>query len=171
MIERTLVIIKPDSIERHLEDKIIKYYTDAGLKIAKKKTVSVSEKLIEKHYPDSMAFGLGEKSKKAGTKLNSDKEIFEMGKKVLQWLRKYLMSGPVVAVILEGDDAIQRVRKITGYTDPSVADKGTIRGDLGNDSILRANGEGRPVRNLIHASGTPEEAEQEIKLWFPELKA
>lgn len=72
----------------------------------------------------------------------------------------------MIVLLLEGEDAINVARKITGFTDPATAKKGTIRGDLGTDSILKANQEARPVYNLIHASGSQEEAEKEIKLWF-----
>jgi nucleoside-diphosphate kinase len=72
-------------------------------------------------------------------------------------------------MVLEGEgEAIALARKVTGFTDPTQADKGTIRGDLGNDSIAKANSEGRPTKNLIHASGNPEEAAKEIALWFGE---
>ncbi len=67
---------------------------------------------------------------------------------------------------IEGEGAVQRVRDITGYTDPKEAARGTVRGDFGNDSILQATKEGRVVYNLIHASGSKEEAEKEINLWF-----
>ncbi len=166
MIQKTLVIIKPDGVERKLEDKIKKYYTDAGLKIVKEKKMDASLALMKKHYPDSMAMGLGKKTKKAGEKLETDAEVLSFGKKIVKWLRDYIMSGPVVAMIIEGEDAIQKVRDVTGYTDPKDAEKGTLRGDLGIDSILQANREKRPVKNLVHASGTRAEAHKEIKLWF-----
>ena len=74
--------------------------------------------------------------------------------------------GPIIAIILSGENAIKEVRKITGYTDPTEAEKGTIRGDLGKDSIIKANKENRSVEILIHASGSIVEAENEIELWF-----
>ena len=79
---------------------------------------------------------------------------------------QFIVSTPVVAMVLQGEDAVQKVRKIAGYTDPSKADKGTIRGDFGADSIAKANSERRATENLIHASGSVEEAQQEIALWF-----
>ena len=90
------------------------------------------------------------------------------GRKVLGKLREYFTRGPIIAIIFRGEDAIKEVRRITGYTDPKTAEKGTIRGDLGADSIEKSTAEGRAVENMIHASGNPEEAEAEIKLWFPE---
>src|SRR5258708_3386371 len=108
---------------------------------------------------------IGKKSSAAGDAVDN---YLEQGRMIVKGLQSYITSGPVVAMILEGEDAIANVRRITGYTDPTKADKGTIRGDLGVDSILVANGEKRPVENLIHASGNPEEAQKEIALWFEE---
>ena len=98
------------------------------------------------------------------------KDYKQQGKMIVEGVRRYITRGPVIAIILEGENAIKRVREITGYTDPKSADKGTIRGDFGKDSILEANSQKRSVQNLIHASGTPDEAKKEIKLWFPEMK-
>lgn len=142
MIERTLVILKPDGVKRNLADKIIKRYEDAGLKLVKKRTVVADSNLLKQHYSA------------------------HIGKPFYKGLEKFMMEGPVVAIIFEGDDAVARVRKLTGYTDPSKAEKGTIRGDLGEDSLEKADKEGRAIRNLVHASGNKEEAEKEIKLWF-----
>ncbi len=166
-MERTLVVIKPDGVKRNLIGEIIKRYEDKGLKVVALKMLQVDEELVKKHYPDSMIPVLGEKSAKAGTKVDN---IEEQGRKVLSWLRNFITSGPVVAMILEGENAVKKVREITGYTDPSEAEKGTVRGDLGIDSIKKANEEQRPVYNLVHASGSLEEAEREIKIWFPELE-
>jgi nucleoside-diphosphate kinase len=85
---------------------------------------------------------------------------------VLTALRGYFSRGPVLAIRLDGEDAIKEVRRITGYTDPGTADKRAVRGDLGVDSIAKSTEEGRAVENLIHASGNPEEAEAELALWL-----
>ncbi len=169
MKEQTLVLIKPDGVQRNLIGKIIAYYEAAGLKITALKMLRVSQQLISRHYPeeDEYMISLGKKSEKAGDKILDYKE---QGRMIVHGLRKYLTEGPVVAMIIEGEEAIQKVRKITGYTDPASAEKGTIRGDLGVDNILKANSEKRSVRNLIHASGNREEAEHEIKLWLPEIR-
>ena len=82
----------------------------------------------------------------------------------------FLGSGPVVAMIVEGPEGtIQKIRDLVGATSPEYADKGTIRGDYGIDSYAKANGEGRALENLVHASESVPEAAREIKLWFPEL--
>lgn len=165
MSEQTLVVIKPDGVQRNLVGKIISYYEAGGLKIKALKMLMVSEALIDKHYPemDEYLVSLGKKSEKAGDKID---DYRAQGLKIIQGLKEYITSNPVVKMILEGEDAIKKVRAITGYTDPKSAEKGTIRGDFGTDDILTANKENRAVQNLIHASGTIEEAQTEILLWF-----
>ena len=165
MNQQTLIIIKPDGVDRNLIGKIISYYEEAGLKVVKLKMMQADRELIMKHYEENEEYmkAIGQKSKDAGNPVD---DILEYGRMIVQSLRDYMTSGPVVPMILEGEDAIALARKVTGFTDPTQADKGTIRGDLGNDSIAKANGEGRPTKNLIHASGKPEEAEKEIPLWF-----
>ncbi|MBI2674964.1 MAG: nucleoside-diphosphate kinase [Candidatus Aenigmarchaeota archaeon] len=162
-IERTLVVVKPDGVERSLIGEIISRYERQGLKIKALKLFRADESLVKRHYPDGLAKIIGEKSVKAGSKIENPEAH---GKKILEQLRKFISSENVIAMVLEGENAIQRVRDITGYTDPAAAEKGTIRGDLGADSIAKANVEMRPVKNLVHASGTVEEAEKEIGLWF-----
>lgn len=165
-MEHTLVLIKPDGVKRNLIGKIISYYERGGLAVKSLKMLIPSLELASKHYPEEEGYmrSLGEKSAKAGDAIDN---LVEQGRMIVRGLREYLTSGEVVALILEGEDGIAKVRKITGYTDPATADKGTVRGDLGEDTILKANDEKRPVYNLIHASGTLEEAEKEIQLWFP----
>src|SRR3989344_3145584 len=162
-IQKTLVLIKPDGVKRNLIGEIISRYEKEGLRVAELKMLLAPTEIIDKHYPMEEEFLrlIGEKSVKAGEKVN---DVLEQGKKVVGWLRDFITSGPIVAMVLEGEDAVTLARKVTGYTDPQAADKGSIRGDLGEDSILKANAEKRPVYNLIHASGTKEEAEHEISL-------
>lgn len=167
MLQKTLVLIKPDATEKNLIGEIIRRYERAGLKVVELKMLRAPKSIIEKHYPMEREYleSIGEKTIAAGQKVKS---AYDQGKKVVTWLRKFIASAPIVAMVLEGEDAVVRVRKITGFTDPSTAEKGTIRGDLGTDSILKANMEERPAYNLIHASGSLEEAEKEINLWFGE---
>ncbi len=171
-MEKTLVVIKPDGVQRNLIGKIISYYEAGGLKATKMKMLRVSKEFIAKHYISEKwyLFGLAEKGKKAGENLDTEKKQLDYGMMIVNGMRSYMTAGPVVAMIIEGEDAIKKVRAITGYTDPSAADKGTIRGDMGIDSIQAANKEKRPVKNLIHASGNKEEAETEIMLWLPEME-
>lgn len=167
MTERTCVIIKPDGVSRNLTGEIISRFEKSGLRLVALKMIVPGRDLVCRHYPDSMAPVLGQKSKDAGEKVDN---VAEFGKKVLEWLRTFISSGPVVPMVFEGKNAVKKVREITGYTDPVSAVKGTIRGDLGEDSILRANKEHRPVKNLLHASGSIEEAKHEIKLWFKDTE-
>lgn len=165
MVERTCVVIKPDGVTRNLIGEIIRRFESAGLHVIALKMLRASEEQVKQQYPEEEEYlvSLGKKSEKAGDKINDYKE---QGMMIVRGLRDYLTQGPVIAMILEGENAIQLVRDIAGYTDPSQADKGTLRGDFAADSILKANKEKRAVRNLLHASGNKEEAEKEIKIWF-----
>ena len=165
MYQETLVILKPDALERNLIGSILKYYEDAGLKIIELRFYfDTCQEMLKVHYPDSMALSIGKKAQAAVPSI-TDPEA--QGRKVLVRLRSYFGRGPVLAVKIGGEEAIKEVRRITGYTDPVTADKGTIRGNLGRDSIAESTAEERAVENLIHASGNPEEAEAELRLWLP----
>lgn len=166
MIQRTLIIIKPDGVAGGFIDEIIKRYKAKGLNVIKRKDMDRAPmSIIEKHYPMDPDYlkSIGEKTIAAGQRVKSAED---QGRKVVTWLRKFITSGPIVVLLLRGEDAVALARKVTGFTDPKAAEKGTIRGDLGTDSILKANAEQRPVYNLIHASGSEEEARKEIELWF-----
>src|SRR3989344_6048914 len=165
MLQQTLVIIKPDGVERGYTPEIIRRYEAAGLKVVKRKDMMAPLEIVEKHYPMDPDYlkSIGEKTIAAGQAVKSAED---QGRKVVTWLRKFITSGPVVVLVLEGEDAVAVARKTTGFTDPQTAEKGTIRADYGTDSILKANAEQRPVYNLIHASGSLEEAKKEISLWF-----
>lgn len=165
MVQQTLIIIKPDGVQRGLTDEIIQRYQAAGLKVIKRKDMMAPQDLVKIHYPMNPAYlkSIGEKTIAAGQQVKS---ALDQGRKVVTWLRKFITSGKVVVLILEGENAVEVARNTTGFTDPQTAEKGTIRGDLGTDSILKANVEQRPVYNLLHASGSQEEAKKEIELWF-----
>ena len=166
MLQETLVILKPDTLERKLGGEVISRFEKEGLEIVDLKYIKKApDDILLKHYPDSMAISIGKKAQKATPSI---KDPEAQGRKVLGKLREYFTRGPIIAIIFRGEDAIKEVRRITGYTDPKTAEKGTIRGDLGADSIEKSTADGRAVENMIHASGNPEEAEAEIKLWFPE---
>jgi nucleoside-diphosphate kinase len=177
MIEKTLFVIKPDGVKRKLVGEIIKRIENSGLRVAAMKIVKVDKKLAGKHYAttESQIVGMGKKTIKASMEnevYEEVKNIFgtenprKMGLILRKWMIDFLISGPVVAMVVEGENAIKRIREISGYTDPSKAEKGTIRGDLSKDSIVNSNRERRATENLVHASGSKEEAEKEIRLWF-----
>lgn len=169
--ERTLVVIKPDGIQRTLIGEIIKRYERTGFKLVGVKMVVPTEEHIEKHYtldPEWRRI-TGEKRIKAarenGETLFSEDPI-EITGVVLEKLKKYMTSGPVIAMVWEGAHVVSIVRKITGGTEPRTSDVGTIRGDFVLDSYDISDLDKRSIRNLVHASGSPKEAEMEIEHWF-----
>lgn len=169
--ERTLVVIKPDGIQRSLIGRIINYYERTGLKLAGLKMMVLNPEFVEKHYllDPEWKRKVGEKAingyRQKGLEPPTQDPI-AAGEKVLGNLKKYMCSGPVIAMVWQGMNAINIIRKITGATEPFSSDVGTIRGDLTIDSYEIADTDNRAIRNLIHASGSLEEAEQEIPLWF-----
>lgn len=176
LIERSLVLVKPDGVKRGLVGEIVARFEKTGLKMLGMKMVWVDKAHVAKHYPDSrhdLIHGIGQKTLEMYVKYNLDpverlgtKDPVKIGTMVNKWNRDFLASGPVVAMVLEGVHAIDNVRMMTGHTFPATAQPGTIRGDHSIDSPALANLKKRPVRNLVHASGTPAEADYEIHLWF-----
>jgi len=174
--QRTFCMIKPDGVMRGLIGEIIRRIEKAGLKVVAMKMLTPDEDLIKKHYPTSdekWIARLGNKSKSGLDGLSLDvKDTFgtdddtELGQSVLSGLIEYMQSGPVVAMVVEGIQAIEMVRKLAGATLPFKAEMGTIRGDFSVDSPVVANVEGRSIHNLFHASENVKEAESEINLWF-----
>ncbi|MDD3098214.1 MAG: nucleoside-diphosphate kinase [Candidatus Pacebacteria bacterium] len=169
--ECALVLIKPDGIQRSLIGEIISRYERTGLKLLALKFVLPTEDLVEKHYSvdPNWKINAGEKSIQAYKVKNLEppyKEAEKMGEVILERLKKYLSCGPVVAMVWQGMNAVGVIKKITGGTDPLASNVGTIRGDFTLDSCTVADVDDRAVRNLVHASGTPLEAEKEISLWF-----
>ncbi|HOK17427.1 MAG TPA: nucleoside-diphosphate kinase [Candidatus Paceibacterota bacterium] len=169
--EKTLVLIKPDGVQRGLIGEVIKRYERSGLKLIGLKMVLATEDLIERHYsvdPDWKT-KTGEKSLESyrmkGLEPPTENPI-ELGERVLNNLKKYLTSGPIIAMVFQGMNAVKIIRKITGATEPLTSDVGTIRGDFTIDSYEVADIDGRAVRNLIHASSSVWEAEKEIEIWF-----
>jgi nucleoside-diphosphate kinase len=147
-MERTLVVIKPDGVEKGLQEEIKNRLTATGLNIIAQKDMQVDATFALEHYSD-----LGERK----------------GADIQNKMVSMMSSGPVEALIVEGDNAIEEVRRIVGATEPISAEAGTIRGDLSNDTYAKADEEGRAVFNLVHASDAPETAAKEISMWFPEL--
>lgn len=173
--EKTLVIIKPDGVQRSLIGEIIRRYERTGLKLLAMKMVVATEDMAIKHYyevgGDAWLEEVGRKASASYEKKGMKSPYatnMDNGKAILKANAKYLSSGPVIAMIWQGNSAVGLVRKITGGTEPLSSDVGTIRGDFTLDSYQMADMDQRSIRNLIHASGTPEEAEKEIKIWFKE---
>ncbi len=170
--ERTLVILKPDAVQRSLIGEVIKRIERTGLKMIALKMVMATEDQCWKHYnKDDKWFiekgnNIMENRKKAG--LEIEKEPIEYGRDIISALVKFMTCGPVVAMVFEGNQSIGIVKKIVGETEPLTSDVGTIRGDFTLDSYELSNIDSRAVRNLVHCSDEYEEALREISLWFSE---
>ena len=169
--EQTLVIVKPDGVQRGLIGDVIHRYEQCGLKLVGLKMLIPTKKLTLDHYsidPD-WAIKSGTKTfesyKAKGLPLPG-KDPVEFAEGIRRKLMDFMSSGPVVAMIWQGMGAVAVVRKITGSTEPLTSAPGTIRGDYTIDSYTSADADARAVRNIIHASGSVEEAAKEIPIWF-----
>ncbi|MGV8152413.1 MAG: nucleoside-diphosphate kinase [Candidatus Nanoarchaeia archaeon] len=145
-IEQTLVLVKPDGVERQLIGEIIKRFEQRGFKIVGLKLVKVDMDMAQKHYTEDITQRRGERVRNS--------------------LLKYLTEGPVVAIAIQGVDAIENIRKLVGATESKAALPGTIRGDYSHISYSHADEKNIPVKNLIHASSDKEDAKRELSLWF-----
>lgn len=147
MIEKSLVVIKPDAVARGLIGEIISRFEKRGLKVKAMKMVQVDEEFAKKHY-----FDVAQRH----------------SPEILKNLTDYFQEGPMVALCMEGVNAIEVIRKMAGSTYPGEALPGTIRGDFAHISKHYANNNDKRVGNLIHASANAEEAKYELNLWFKE---
>jgi len=175
MMEKSLVLIKPDGVQRGLIGEIIGRFERAGLKLIAIKMVHASHEDVDKHYALTEEW-MRNVYEKAKSKFDADGQKFPFpdhvsyGKKIKSELLEYLKSAPIIAMVWEGGGAVSIIRKLVGATEPSGALPGTIRGDLALDNYGMSNGQNRPVRNLVHASGTADEAKNEIKVWFTDTE-
>ena len=142
MISRTLVLLKPDTVQRTMVGNVITRFENAGLKMVGMKMLWIDENFSKKHYSDHV------------------KKPFYKG------LEKFITEGPVIAMVVEGIHAVETVRKMVGSTEPNKAQPGTIRGDFAHHSYEYADKKGIAIKNLIHASDSKENAKKEIELWF-----
>ena len=149
-MERTLIILKPDAVQRGLVGEIITRFERAGLKIISMKMVHPDDEHYHHHYEAI------------------SKMISRRGEEPFRRNASFMMTGPVIAAVLEGVEAIELVRKIVGDTEPRSAAPGTIRGDYAHMTYEHANKLGGGLPNLIHASGDKKEAKEEITHWFSE---
>jgi nucleoside-diphosphate kinase len=170
MKEKSLVLVKPDGVQRGLTGEIISRFERCGLKVIGLKMMMASSELAGKHYADDEKWllSVGEKAlaaaEKRGEKMSET--AMQIGQRVRKQLMEYLIMSPVVAMCVEGHNAVAKIRKLVGGTNPQDAEPGTIRGDYAIDSFKMADLSGRPIQNLIHASGAVDEAEREVELWF-----
>ncbi len=170
--ERSLVILKPDAVQRSLMGELIKRFEQTGLKISAMKMFVPTEENLLTHYHKTDEWFL-----KKGNRIIEDlkahnmpveKEAIEYGKDIIRTIVRYMTAAPVVAMVIEGNQAVAVVTKLVGTTEPATSDVGTIRGDYTVDSYGHSSYENRAVRNLVHQSESPEEAEREIAIWFKE---
>lgn len=170
--EKTLLIIKPDGVQRSLVGDIVSRIERTGLKIVALKMLIASEDTLWKHYnKDDVWFvekGTIAIESRKDQGLPIEKEAIEYGKDILRANIEFMTSGPVIAFIVQGNQSVGIVKKIVGGTEPLTSDVGTIRGDYTVDTYALANSSARAVRNLVHCSDKVSEAEREIDLWFNE---
>lgn len=175
--EKTLILLKPDAIKRRLIGEIIKRLENSGLEIIGLQMLKPKRSLLDKHYPKSKEWieNLGNnfiktcEEYKINVDLKKDFNVnnaYELGLKVREWLLDYMCSGPIIKIAVKGPNAVEVVRKLVGTTLPFKSPAGTIRGDFSIDNPIIANFEKRAIQNLVHASGSKEEAKYEINLWF-----
>lgn len=178
--ETTFVLIKPDGVRRGLTGEIIRRIEQVGLKVVALEMFVPTYEQIDNHYPKDAAWieRLGQKTtntyEKFGLDLHGEMgtiDKMEIGTNVRKWLVEFMISAPLIRMIVKGPHAITMVRKLVGPTIPADADMGTIRGDFSVDSPAIANREKRPIFNLVHASETHEEAKHEIEHWFGRVDA
>ena len=170
MKERSLIILKPDAVQRALVGEILSRFERTGFNIIGMKVTTASKELAGEHYADDEEWlvSVGEQTKKSYAARGIDKKETpkEIGQKIRQQLMDFISMSPVIALVLEGHDVIKKVRIMVGDTAPNKAAPGTIRGDYSFDSYGMADETGRPIQNLIHASDSVESANREIKIWF-----
>jgi nucleoside-diphosphate kinase len=173
--EKTLVLIKPDGVKRGLVGEVVTRIEKRGLKIIALEMIWANKDQVDGNYPDDDKWlnSVGEKTKATYEKYGYEvkKELGtddnkKIGKMVREWLIDYMTSGPIIKTVVKGVHAVDMMRKMVGNTMPALAEMGTIRGDFSIDSSIAANKGKRAVHNIVHASGSIEEAEKEIAFWF-----
>jgi nucleoside-diphosphate kinase len=179
MLEKTLIIIKPDAVKRGLIGTVIETFETVGLKLMAAKMVKPDAQVIKNHYPGTPDWikEMGEKTlasfKQSGKdpikQFNTD-DPMKLGQYVYDRLIKYWSEGPIVVMVWAGPDAVTIARKLRGHTIPLLAQTGTLHAKYSFDSSTLSASLDRVVKTFVHASGTVEEAEREIKYWFPEVK-
>ena len=177
-VQQTVVLIKPDGVKRGLVGEVVSRFERVGLKIVAMKMIWITPEHAKKHYPvtrKEWIENIGRRALETYQEYGRDPEEDldtleprEIGKKMANWLVDFLTEGPLVAMVLEGENAIGTVRKMVGHTFGDKAVPGTIRGDYTNERGYMGFVYKRSGRNLVHASGSNEEARFERKLWFKE---
>ncbi len=138
-MERTLILVKPDGVQRGLSGEVLRRIEAKGYRLAAVQLVEATPEMLEAHYAE------------------------HVGKPFFAPLVEFMLSGPTLAVVAEGERVIEGFRSLAGSTDPTTAPPGTIRGDLGRDWGYKV------MHNIVHGSDSPESAAREIAIWFPAL--
>jgi nucleoside-diphosphate kinase len=179
MIERTLIILKPDAVKRGLVGKVIETFENVGLKLMAAKMLRPDEQAIKNHYPGTSEWlkEMGEKTltsfKQSGDdvmKTFKTEDPEKLGQFIYDRLIKYWMEGPIVVMVWQGQNAVTVARKLRGHTIPALADPGTLLAQYSFDSSPLSASLDRVVKTFIHASGSTDEAKREIKYWFGEAE-
>lgn len=147
-LQRTLVLLKPDAIERGLVSEVMHRFERVGARMVGLKMLISDKDTAQKHYTEDLAQRRGEK--------------------VRNMMIEMITSGPIVAIVYEGVEIVEVVRKLVGATEPKASAPGTIRGDFSHVSFAHADAHDMGIKNLIHASASVEEAKTEISVWFKE---
>lgn len=168
--EKTLIAIKPESIQRHLIGEFITKFERRGLKLIACKMASPTKEQVEEHYPDDESWYIS-----SGTKtlenykskgIDPGMGPIDLAKRTRKRLVEHLTDRPILLMVWEGPHAVALGRKTAGATNPLIADMGSIRGDYSTESYELADDIERAIHTLVHASGTAQEAETEINIWF-----
>lgn len=178
MYEQSLLLLKPDAVSRGLIGEVVQRFEQRGFIICGMKLVHATKEKMQQHYSananspewltrvgNNTIDAFREHGIDPKEELGTD-DVLEVGKMGIDWLVDFMTSGPLVAMVIKGPNAVEMVRKIVGNTMPAKADIGSIRGDYSIDSPVIATLEKRTVKNLIHASGNREEAVFEVSHWF-----
>lgn len=172
MSERTLVILKPDTLQRSLMGEIVNRFERTGLKMVAAKMLHPSVAQLEEHYAKDDEWYLKKgvnrvkMLKGAGKAIDENRPAIEYGKDIIRGIIRYMGTNPVLAMVWEGNQSVAVIKKLVGTTDPTASDVGTIRGDYQLDSYSLSDSEQRAIRNLVHCSDSPQDAEREVKVWF-----
>ena len=171
--ERTLILMKPDVLQRQIVGEILSRFERKGFKMVAVKMLNATKAQVGEHYTSEEQYLIetGEKAKKGAGARGQDVSNWnslEWGKIIRDRNIAYLTCGPILAVVLEGPNVVSSVRKVLGSTSPADGDVGTIRADYSFDSYALADVVARSTRTMLHASDSPENAKREIKIWFKE---
>jgi nucleoside-diphosphate kinase len=173
--ERTLLLIKPDVLQRQIVGEVLTRFERKGYKITAMKMLNATREQVGEHYTDDRDYveEVGGKAKKGAEARGEDVskwDNYKSGMAIRERNINYLTEGPIIAMVMEGYNVILGVRKVLGSTSPEAGDVGTIRYDYSLDTYLLADTVDRSTRTMVHASDSVESAEREIKIWFTEDK-